>query len=151
MPQIICTIDEYAATVRKKDTIWVVFNKVYNDVHAFKKELRDAFKYLDKENTDYEAQKEFLNFMALEFPNVEILEVMDLVPPGYLVYPYLGSYAINADVNSDVYKALEKKYGKIEDKPFSNSAVLWMVSYEDAQRFHKEREDMIDAEFGDDV
>ena len=151
MPQIICTIDEYAATVREKDTIWMVFNKVYNDVHAFKKELRDTFTYLDKENTDYEAQKEFLEFMVLEFPNVEILEVMDLVSPEYLVYPYLGSYAINADVNSNVFKALEKKYGKIEDEPFSNSAVLWMVSYANAQKFHKEREDMIDIEFGDEI
>ena len=55
MPLILQTIDEYTVKERKKDTYWLVFNTVYNDVHAFKKELdsEDGFSlYLDKKNTD---------------------------------------------------------------------------------------------------
>ena len=51
MPQILQTIDEYIVKERKRDTFWLVFNTVYNDIHAFNKKLNseDAFSlYLDK-------------------------------------------------------------------------------------------------------
>ena len=40
MPQILYTIDEYIATIRKKTSIWIVFNTVYNDIHAFGKKIK---------------------------------------------------------------------------------------------------------------
>lgn len=41
MAQIIYTIDEYIVKERKRDTYWLVFNTVYNDVHAFKKSYKE--------------------------------------------------------------------------------------------------------------
>lgn len=41
MAQIIYTIDEYIVKERKRDTYWLVFNTVYNDVHAFKKSCKE--------------------------------------------------------------------------------------------------------------
>ena len=38
MPIALYTIEEYVVKERKRDTYWLVFNTVYNDIHAFKKE-----------------------------------------------------------------------------------------------------------------
>ena len=37
MPIALYTIEEYVIKERKRDTYWLVFNTVYNDIHAFKK------------------------------------------------------------------------------------------------------------------
>ena len=150
MPQILYTIDEYIATVRKKTSIWIVFNTVYNDVHAFGKELEDMRTdlYLNKKYTDYEAQKEFLAFMKECCPNVKVLEVFDLVSSNYLIFPYLGSYAIDVDIDSPEYKKIIAKYeDPYTETPLSNSAVIWIMEYEEAVKFHKEREELIEGEF----
>jgi hypothetical protein len=153
MPQIIPTIEEYVATMRKEDTIYMVFNTSYNDKHAFKKKfdsLDSIFDYLDVKNTDYEAQKEFLDFMGTNFPDTKLQEVFDLVSPTYLQWSFLGSYAIDTPINSEVYKALEKKYENEDGTPKSNNAVLWMLPYENAVKFHQKRVEVIEAEFGED-
>lgn len=153
MPQIIPTIEEYVAITRKEDTIYMVFNTVYNDVHAFKKEVDTDYlseNYLEKEHTDYAAQKEFLDFMSSNFPDTKLQEVFDLVHSGYLQWPFLGSYAIDTPINSEVYNALVNKYENEDGTPKSNNAVLWLLPYVEAVKFHKEREEVLDAEFGGD-
>jgi len=150
MPQTLYTIDEYIATVRKKTSIWIVFNTVYNDVHAFGKEIQGMGMefYLNKEYTDYEAQKEFLDFMKECCPDVKPIEIFDLVASTYLIYPYLGSYAIDVDIDSPEYKKIIKKYGDPYEKiPPSNNAVLWVMNYDEAVKFHKERQEAMESEF----
>ena len=56
MPIALYTIEEYIVKERKRDTYWLVFNTVYNDIHAFKKEPtvneNGSINYLEKEFTD---------------------------------------------------------------------------------------------------
>ena len=152
MTQILQTIDEYIVKERKRDTFWLVFNTVYNDIHAFNKKLNseDAFSlYLDKKNTDYTARDEFTSFMQTNFPDVKLVEVFDLVNAGYLEYPYLGSIAIDCDEDSEVYKALCEKYGNPYDDTKVNNAVFWVIPYEEAKKFYDEKVEFLDAEFGE--
>lgn len=153
MAVIIYTVEEYIATKRKKDTIWMVFNSAYNKVHALKQkfEAEDddlTSTYLDPKYTNEEKQKEFLEYMAKNHPDTEVLPVFDLVSVSYLVWKYLGSYAIDADVGSEVYEALSKKYGDPYGEVKDVEATLWLMNYDDAKKFHKDREDMLDDEFG---
>jgi hypothetical protein len=85
MPVALYTIDEYVATDRKRDTYWLVFNTVYNDIHAFKKKPTvnedGSRNYLKKEFTDYKAREEFLEFMKINFPQTTtiICTIIDTV------------------------------------------------------------------------
>ena len=89
MPKLLYTIDEYTATVRKRDTYWLVFNTVYNDIHAFKKPQianeDGTTSYLKEEFTDESTRKEFLEFMQVNFPSTKLIEVFDLVSSSYLI------------------------------------------------------------------
>lgn len=150
MPQLLYTIDEYIATKRKKPTIWIVFNSLYNDVHAFKKKLSEEEflrGYLDEKYTDTQAREEFLDFMKTNFPDVALLEVFDLVSLGYLVYPYLGSIAIDTDVGSDAYAALSQKYGDPYGDATVNNKVLWVMEYDDAKSMYDKKEKLLEEEF----
>lgn len=35
MPRLLKTLTEYVATIRKRETYFMVFNTVYNDIYAF--------------------------------------------------------------------------------------------------------------------
>lgn len=154
MPQILYTVDEYVATVKKDYTLWMVFNTVYNDVHAFNKNAQSTdgnLLYLNKEYTDNEARAKFLEFMKKNFPEVNLVEVFDLVSAGYLEYPYLGSIVVDADKESDAYEALVKKYDDpVTGDPLSNNSVLWEITYEEACKFYEESKKFIDDEFAED-
>jgi len=150
MAQALYTIDEYIATIRKRTSIWIVFNTVYNDVHAFDKEFEgtETESYLNKKHTDYKAQKEFLTFMQECCADVKILQVFDLISSNHVIYPYLGSYAIDVDPDSFEYKKIIEKYGDPYDElPPTNNAVIWVMSYEEAQKFYEERKSMLEGEF----
>lgn len=151
MPRILYTIDEYIAKKRQKTTIWIVFNTVYNDVHAFNKEIEgDYFGiYLNEEYTDQEARQEFLDFMTKHFPDTKLVEVFDLVGKSWLQWPYLGSIAIDTDIGSDAYNALSEKYGNPFDEATINNKVLWVMKYEDAKSVYADRAEDINQAFGD--
>ena len=153
MPVALYTIDEYVAKERKRDTYWLVFNTVYNDIHAFKKEPTvnedGSRNYLKKEFTDYKAREEFLDFMKTNFPQTKLIEVFDLVSTCYLIYPYLGSIAIDCEKDDEVFIALSEKYGNPYEDAISNNAVFWVLDYENALKFHNERTEVIEGEFGD--
>ena len=153
MPIALYTIEEYIVKERKRDTYWLVFNTVYNDIHAFKKEPTvnedGSRNYLKKEFTDYKAREEFLDFMKTNFPQTKILEVFDLVSACYLIYPYLGSIAIDCEKDDEVFTALSEKYGNPYEDAISNNAVFWVLDYENALKFHNERTEVIEGEFGD--
>lgn len=153
MPVALYTIEEYVVKERKRDTYWLVFNTAYNDIHAFKKKPTmsedGTTNYLKKEFTDYKAREEFLEFMRNNFPQTKILDVFDLVSASYLIYPYLGSIAIDCEKGDGVFTALSEKYGNPYDDAISNNAVFWVLDYENALKFHNERTEVIDDEFGD--
>ncbi len=152
MPQILKTIDEYTAIDRKRETYFMVFNTVYNDIHAFQKEpetdnLEDIFTgYLNKKYTDNVARDEFLKFMKENFHNTKLVEVFDFVAAGYMMYPYLGTIAIDCEEKDEVYNALCKKYEDEDGRPKSNKAVFWALSYELALKSYNERKEFWDAE-----
>ena len=140
MPQILKTLAEYVVETRKRDTFFMVFNKVYNDIHAFNKKLEnDEFiSYLDKDNVDNKAREEFIQFMQKKFPNIKLTEVFDLVDSSYLTYPYLGTIAVDCEENDEVYNAICKEYEDSSGMALSNNAVFWVVSYDIALKFYKE-------------
>ena len=151
MPKLLYTIDEYTATVRKRDTYWLVFNTVYNDIHAFKKPQianeDGTTSYLREEFTDEDARKEFLEFMQINFPSTKLIEVFDLVSSSYLIYPYLGSIAIECEKDDEVFTSLSEKYGNPYDDAIRNNVVFWVLDYENALKFHNERTEVIENEF----
>ena len=153
MPIALYTIEEYVAKERKRDTYWLVFNTVYNDIHAFKMKPTvnedGSINYLEKEFTDYKAREEFLDFMKTNFPQTKILDVFDLVSASYLIYPYLGSIAIDCEKDDEVFTALSEKYGNPYKDAISNNAVFWVLDYENALEFYNERKEVIEGEFGD--
>ena len=153
MPRALYTIEEYVVKERKRDTYWMVFNTVYNDIHAFKMESNinedGTSNYLKKEFTDNKAREEFLDFMKNNFPKTKLIDVFDFVSTSYLIFPYLGSIAIDCEKDDEVFKALSEKYGNPYDDAISNNAVFWSITYELALEFHNERMEVIEGEFGD--
>ena len=149
MGVILQTIDEYAAKSVREKTYWIVFNKRYNDVHAFKKKLNeeDSFLYLNRKSVDYEMQKEFLAFMKEELPHIEITQVFDLVSVGYIEYPYLGSYAIDVEETTMEYEKIIQKYEEKDGTPKSNNAVIYEIEREKAQQIFEKRKAFFDEEF----
>jgi hypothetical protein len=153
MPRALYTIEEYVVKERKRDTYWMVFNIVYNDIHAFKKKPTisedGTSNYLKKEFTDNKAREEFLEFMKNNFPKTKLIDVFDFVNTSYLIFPYLGSIAVDCEKDDEVYNALCKKYEDETEMPKSNSTVFWSITYELALKFHNERTEVIEGEFGD--
>ena len=147
MPKILKTLAEYVVETRKRDTFFMVFNTVYNDIHAFNKEpeidsLKEIFTgYLNKKFTDNKARDEFLQFMQKEFQNTKLIEVFDLVDSSYLTYPYLGSIAVDCEENDEVFMAICKKYEDSNGMALSNNAVFWVITHDLALKFYKERKE----------
>ena len=163
MSEILKRVEEYIVETRKRDTYWLVFNTVYNDIHAFKKEPTvnedGSINYLEKKFTDYKAREEFLEFMKINFPQTKILDVFDLVSASYLIYPYLGSIAIDCEKDDELFIALSEKYGKPvlvdynKDDELSinlsenykgtilNNAVFFELNYENALKFYNEKKE----------
>ena len=152
MPQILKTIEEYVVETRKRDTFFIVFNTVYNDIHAFNKEpeinsLDGIFTgYLNKEFTNNKARDEFLQFMQKDFPNTKLIEVLDSVSSGYLTYPYLGTIAVDCEENDEVYNAICKKYEDSKGMALSNNAVFWVITYDMALKSYKKRKEAWESE-----
>ena len=148
MPQILKTIEEYVVETRKKDTFFMVFNTVYNDIHAFNKEPENGIftAYLNKAFTDNKARDEFLQFIQKEFPDTTLIEVFDSVSSGYLTYPYLGTIAIDCEENDEVYNAICKKYEDSKGMALSNNAVFWVITYDMALKSYKKRKEAWESE-----
>src|SRR5574344_711355 len=153
MPRLLKTLSQYVVERRKNEAYFMVFNTVYNDIYAYKKEQSSEenikegiFGYLKKKYVNHAARNQFLKFMKDNFPNVKLVEVFDMVSPGYLVYPYLGTIAIDCEENDEVYNAICKKYEDELGNPLSKDAVFWSVSYEIALKHYNEVKQMWDDE-----
>jgi len=154
MPRLLHTIEEYVATKRKQMTLYMVFHTKYNDIEAFKKQegydsrmdILDAM--TDEQYIGNEAREEFLSFMKHNYPDVELVDVFDAMPTTMLIYPFLGSIAIDADRYGDVANALMQRYEDSSGMPLSNGAVLWEMDYEVAKKLHQKRVEACEEEFG---
>lgn len=87
--------------------------------------------------------------MKSNFPQTKIIKVFDLVNAGYLIYPYLGSMAIDCEKDNEVFIVLSQKYGNPYDNAIINKAVFWVLDYENAKKFHNERNEISEVEFGE--
>ncbi len=149
MPRILPTLEEYT-TKRQETTLCMVFHTKYNDIRAFKKQEDEIWDVLTKkEFIDHQAREEFKSFMQQHYPDIELVEVFDNMPLSLLLYPYLGSIAINAPRHSEVANTLINRYEDSEGVPLSNRAVLWEMDYETAKELHQKRDKAIDEEFGE--
>lgn len=145
------SVEEFIIKRGKEFGFWMVFHTRYNDICAFKKELKNdnPFENTDKKYIDNQARDEFLDFMKTNFPGVKLTEVFDLMPVGMLVYPYLGSIGVDCDQGDEAFNALSQIYGNPFEDAITNKAVFWIMSLEDAIKSNKDRKDVIEAEFGD--
>ncbi len=148
MPALIKTVEEIIATQFKRQGYWIVFNRTYNDVHAFGKSI-NANLYLNPEDTDEIERSAFLSYMQTHFPDVATYPVFDSVSLDYLIWPYLGSIAIDMDKGDAVYAALSERYNDPELDGNSNHAVLWTMLHEHSLKKHQARMARIEAEFAD--
>ena len=87
--------------------------------------------------------------MKTNFPQTKLIEVFDFVSTCYLLYPYLGSIAIDCEKDDEVFMALSEKYGNPYEDGIKNNAVFWAMTYELALESHNERMEVIEGEFGD--
>ena len=154
MPRLLQTIQEYIATKRKKETLYIVFNRGYNNTNL-PEELRDEnsedLDMADKSLTDEKEREAFKDYMKNHFPETKLVEVFDIVPLGYLVYPYLGSIAIDTDIGGTCQKALEKRYEDDKGNLLSKNAVLWTLTYDIAKKHHEKQKELLEDEFGEDA
>ena len=126
------TIQEYTLSINKK-SFWLCFNEVYNRAYIYK-EYKEGKNPFDKKHTDNKAREEFLQFMKTHFPKTSLTMVFDTAPVGYLLYPYLGSIAVDCDENDAVYKALSEKYELENGVPKSLNAVFYEMSVDVAKK-----------------
>ena len=151
MPQVLENVCDCIAKHRQKDSFWVTFNTVYNDINAFKNRDKyaqeDLFvEYLNDKNTDKEMQKEFLDFMQENFPDVKLIPVFDHVGPEWMIYPYLGSYLIDADIDSDVFKKICARFENPDGSPKDNRLVIWTMTYEEAKKCSEKLQEVWETE-----
>jgi hypothetical protein len=139
MPEAIKTIEEIVTIRFKRQGYWMVFNRAYNEVHAFKQEV-DAGRYLNEEETDETARAEFVAFMRENFPDVKTYPALDIVSLDYVDHhPYLGSIAIDMDGGDEVYQVIFDKYDNPDLDSSRSNAVLWTITYEQAKKIYKKR------------
>ena len=84
MPKIIKTLDEYVATVRIKDTLFIVFDTQFNISITNDRDKNMLENLSQNPLSDEEAREEFIQFMQENFPNIELVEVMESFWGSYL-------------------------------------------------------------------
>lgn len=145
MPRIIKTIEEYIVNDRKKDTIFMTFNAPYVKEYMGL-ELGENEKFMDRENTNEQKREEFIAWMKETFPYVHLEDVFDSVSIGYLQWPFLGSIAIDVEINSPEYHAINSRYEDENGNPKELDAVVWIMFYEVAKDLYAKKNEMLENE-----
>ena len=139
MPIAMKTICQYIVEGRKKDTIYMVFNSAYNKAIL---KIEDVENPVDETKTDEKTREEFLEFMKTNLPNVKLVPVGDYVPLSLLQWPYLGTIAIDVDIDSKEFEIITKKYGNpYEDEFINDTTLLWIMPYEEAVKIWEQRKE----------
>jgi hypothetical protein len=145
MAQVLDTIEGYIANVRKRDTIYIGFNPNYAK-EALKISAEDSIpdNWLDKKMTNWEKRDEFKQFMSETLPNIVLTGVFDYVHPGYIEWPFLGTIAIDVEIDSPEYHLINNRYEDEHGEPYSLDAVVYLMSYDNAKRRYEKRKEYED-------
>lgn len=143
MPLAIDTIEDHITKIGKKG-FWLCFNPIYN-ANVIRKPTPKG--ELDESKTSQKDREEFLEFMRANFPNTKLTDVFDSMPPEHLIYPFLGSIAVDCDDGDEVYRAIDSRYMD-EFMPKSLNVVFYSMELETAQRLSKERAAIFEGAFG---
>ncbi|MDD3595887.1 hypothetical protein [Sulfuricurvum sp.] len=150
MSQILQTIEEYIAQTRKKDTIFISFNEEYAKAFMGIREpsVEEGFmSWLDKDKTNWAKREAFKQFIVETMPKIKLTDVYDNVPIGYIEWPFLGTIAIDAEIDSPEYNAINSRYEDETGNPISLDAVVWIMTYEQAKKLHAKKEAFLEGEF----
>lgn len=150
MPQVLDTIEGYITNVRKIDTIFITFNEEYSKAFMGVKEPAEDEGFgdwLDEKNTNWEKREEFKHFIAEAMPYIKLTDVYDNVPIGYIEWPFLGTIAIDVEIDSPEYHAINSRYEDENGEPKSFDAVIWIMTYEQAKPLWQKKEEFLEAEF----
>lgn len=135
MAQLLKTIEEYIAKERNASTLFINFSHTYNKARMgipFQND-DDLFFWLNKENVNWQKREEFQSYMAKNFPHIALTDVFDSVPPMYEVWSFLGTIALDVEVDSSEYNAICSAYENADGSPQSLDAVLYIMTPEEAQ------------------
>lgn len=147
MAQVLDTIEGHIANVRKKDTIFIGFSptyaKVFMDIPI---EEESPFGWLSKENVNWEKREEFKKFMAETMPHISLTDVYDNIPVEYIEWPFLGTLAIDVEIDSPEYHAINNRYEDENGEPYTLDAVVYIMKYEDALRVYEKRKALEDED-----
>lgn len=152
MPQILQTIEEYISQDRKKDTIFITFNEPYAKARLdipLNEEESEFMGFLDKEKTNWEKREDFIQWMNDNYPDIGLEDVFDNVPLGYLEWPFLGTIAIDVEIDSPEYHAINNRYEDENGDPKALDAVVWIMAYDVAKELHAKKEKMWEDELGE--
>ena len=141
MARLLKTIEEHIAQERKKETLFVNFSHTYNKTRLdipYEKD-DDVFFWLKKENVNWEKRTEFQAFIAENYPNVNLTDVFDVVPPEYEVWSFLGTIALDVEVGSSEYIEICKAYENPDGSPKSLDAVMYIMTPEEAETLVKRK------------
>ncbi|MDD5084381.1 MAG: hypothetical protein PHT88_05650 [Candidatus Moranbacteria bacterium] len=143
MPKVLDTIKSHIVKIRKKDTIFIGFNPIYAKVSMGIPLLGDdkTNEWLDSEKTNWDKREEFKRFMIETMPNITLTDVYDDVPIGYIEWPFLGTIAIDVDIDSPEYNIINDRYEASSGEPYSLDAVVYIMTYEEAlSAYEKQKE-----------
>ncbi len=150
MPRLLRTIEQYIATKRKKDTIFITFNEPYARAKmgiSVETEEDEMKSFLDKKKTNWEKRENFIQWMKENFPQIELEDVFDNVPIGYIEWPFLGTVAIDVEIDSPEYNAINARYEDEKGDPKSLDAVVWIMEFDVAKDLHEKKEIFLKDEF----
>jgi len=144
MGKIINTIVNHIVNVRKKDTCFIEFNSTHAKI-ALGLPMEDKkIRWFEEQYINWEKREEFLRFMAENLPHVELNDVYDNLPIGYMEYPYLGTIAIDVDIDSPDYHIINNRYEDEAGQPFDLDAIIWITPYEQALESYEKRKKLDD-------
>lgn len=146
MPQALDTIESYIANVRKKDTIFIGFSPSYAKVWMRLPLDNSPFGWLDKENVNWDKREDFKQYMAEEMPNIKLTDVYDNVPVEYMQWQFLGTIAIDVEIDSPEYHAINKRYEDESGEPLELDAVIYIMTYEQAVAAYEKRKALDDQD-----
>ena len=147
MPRALKTIEQYIVEDRQKDTIFIGFSPTYAKAWMrleMSEEEREH--WLDEENVNWEKREEFIQFMAQELPHVKLTDVFDKVPLSWELWPFLGTIAIDVEAGGSEEDIINGRYEDETGEPISLDAVVYIMTYENAQKAWERRKAQIDLE-----
>ncbi len=152
MPRLLKTIEQYITEDRQKDTIFITFNEPYAKARLgipMEEDESGLMSFLDKEKTNWEKREDFIQWMKDNYPNIVIEDVFDNVPLGYLEWPFLGTIAIDVEIDSPEYHAINNRYEDENGEPKALDAVVWIMAYDVAKELHAKKEAMWETELAE--